>query len=93
MKLKFLKDYTGRETAMQSYKAGQQAEIPNAQALELIRLGVAVDTWAAIGKMYDPPAKVETAPVFSPEIGDVQITPLSDEPARATKPRKGKVKK
>ena len=92
MNLKFIKDYTGRETAMQTYKAGQQAEIPNAQALELIRLGVAQDTWTAIGKMYDPPAKVEAAPVFSPAAGDVQITPLPDaEPAK--KPRKGKVKK
>ena len=43
MKLKFLTDHTGRETAMKEYKAGAVAEIPTAQALELIRLGVAAE--------------------------------------------------
>ena len=67
MKLKFTKDYTGRETAMKEYKAGAQADIPNAQALELIRLGVAREVWASIGAMYDPPkaaaAEAPTQPV------------------------------
>ena len=55
MNLKFTKDYIGRETAMKQYRAGETEDISNAQALELIKLGVAKETWAEIGKMFDPP--------------------------------------
>jgi hypothetical protein len=95
MILKFTKDYIGRETAMQAYTAGQQVEIPNAQALELIRLGVAKDVWAEVGKMYDPPAKVEPAAELEPpavvKAGDAYLT--SGKSPKIIKPRKGKVKK
>ena len=75
MIVKFKQDYTGRETAMKEYKAGAQADLPTAQALELVRLGVAREMWAEIGKMYDPPkampepeppAVVEAQPVKKP---------------------------
>jgi hypothetical protein len=69
MIVKFTKDYTGRETAMTAYKAGTQADLPTAQALELVKLGVAREMWAEIGRMYDPP-KVEPEPpavVVEPE--------------------------
>jgi len=39
MKIKFLVDCIGRETAMVEYKAGDIADFPTAQALELIRIG------------------------------------------------------
>jgi hypothetical protein len=91
MILKFTQDYSGRETAMHEYKSGEQADIPNAQALALVRLGVAREMWASVGAMYDPP-KVEPI-TFSPAVGDVEITPLPEpEPAKAKKPRKGKGK-
>ncbi|MCR4308374.1 MAG: hypothetical protein NUV80_07535 [Candidatus Berkelbacteria bacterium] len=41
MKIKFLVDYIGRETAMKQYDKGDVDELSPAQALELIRLGVA----------------------------------------------------
>lgn len=41
MRVKFLEDYIGRETAMQFVKADDILDIPIAQALELIRLKVA----------------------------------------------------
>lgn len=42
MIIKFKEDHTGRETAMLPFKAGDVADFPNAQALELIyRLDVA----------------------------------------------------
>lgn len=60
MKIKFTHDFVGRETAMKQYKAGDEADISNAQALELIKLGVAKEPWAEIGKMFDPaPAKAQ----------------------------------
>ena len=41
MILKFLIDCANRETAMLEYKAGDIADISTAQALELVRTGVA----------------------------------------------------
>ena len=41
MKIIFLVDFCGRETAMQEYKKGQTADLPWAQARELVRLKVA----------------------------------------------------
>ena len=41
MKIKFLVEYIGRETAMRTYIEGDEADISPAQALELIGLGVA----------------------------------------------------
>jgi hypothetical protein len=41
MKLKFLFDYLGRETAMKQYRKGDTDDFSTAQALELIRLEVA----------------------------------------------------
>lgn len=40
MRIKFLSDYLGRETAMKEYKVGDVDDFGVAQALELIRLGV-----------------------------------------------------
>ena len=75
MNIKFLKDYAGRETAMKEYKAGTTAEFPTAQALELVRMGVAKEPWAEIGKAYDPkpiappaPAVVEEKKVTAPPV-------------------------
>jgi hypothetical protein len=41
MKIQFISDYIGRETAMKQYRKGDVDVFPVAQALELIRLGVA----------------------------------------------------
>lgn len=41
MKIIFLSDYKGRETAMQEYKAGSVLELDHQAALDLIRLGIA----------------------------------------------------
>jgi hypothetical protein len=94
MIIKFTKDYTGRETAMKPYKAGTQADLPTAQALELVKLGVAREMWAEIGRMYDPkpvtPAITEAlqAAETSPKFDEVP-----DKPQPVKKPRKGKSKK
>lgn len=86
MILKFTKDYVGRETAMQEYKAGQQAEIPNAQALELIRLGVAKDMWTEIGKLYDPKPIAR----FAEQTETPQVAP--EKELKASRKRKAKNK-
>jgi hypothetical protein len=92
MKLKFTQDYSGRETAMKEYKAGEQADIPNAQALELVKMGVAREVWASIGAMYDPkplPPSVSGSPVvLMPE-----STSEAKEEAPAKPRKKGKVKR
>ncbi len=41
MRIIFLKDYTGRETAGKPYKAGDSLELDHQPAIELITLGVA----------------------------------------------------
>ena len=41
MRIIFLKDYTGRETAGKPYKAGDGLELDHQPAIELIALGVA----------------------------------------------------
>lgn len=41
MKIKFLVDCIGRETAMKQYGSGEIADFPTAQALELIKIGMA----------------------------------------------------
>lgn len=41
MKIIFLTDYIGRETAMKQYEKDDVDELSPAQALELIRLGIA----------------------------------------------------
>jgi len=43
MKIKFLNDYLGRETAMKQYKAGDIDDLDFAQAQELIRLGIVTE--------------------------------------------------
>lgn len=55
MNVKFKQDYQGRETNMVQYRKGDKADFPNAQALALIRLGVASEVWTEIGKQFDPP--------------------------------------
>ena len=50
MKIKFLTDYAGRETAMREHVRGAVVDTPTAQALELIRLGVAIEYTAPKGK-------------------------------------------
>ena len=74
MILKFTKDYIGRETAMKQYRAGETEDISNAQALELIKLGVAKETWAEIGKMFDGAARAKHDPpsVKAPRKGKVK---------------------
>ena len=59
MKLKFLIDYVGRETAMAEYKAGDVDDIPQAQAMELVRLGVAEEI-----ELIEAAAHADPAPVF-----------------------------
>lgn len=41
MKIKFITDYQGRETAMKQYRAGDELELDHQPAIELIALGVA----------------------------------------------------
>lgn len=41
MKIKFLQDYAGRETAMHPYKAGEIADIEFARAQDLLWNGIA----------------------------------------------------
>jgi len=43
MKIMFIEDYKGRETAMRQYRADDIEFISKAQALALIKLGVAVE--------------------------------------------------
>lgn len=43
MKIKFLVDYIGRETAMREHKQGEILELDFPQASELIRLGVVAE--------------------------------------------------
>lgn len=89
MILKFTQDYQGRETAMKKYRKGQQADIPTAQALELVKLGVATEMWTGIGKMFDPAIKVVTPePENAPE---PEKEPETVKPA--TKRAKGRVKR
>lgn len=40
MKVKFLQDHCGRETAMQTKKVGEEMEMVHTSALELIACGV-----------------------------------------------------
>jgi hypothetical protein len=92
MKLKFIQDYSGRETAMKEYKANEQADIPNAQALELIRLGVAKEVWASIGAMYDPKPIAPADNLVPQNIANEIVEAINKEtPAKPRK--KGKVKK
>lgn len=42
MNIKFLQDYSGRETAMKEYKKGDTALLDFHSAAELVRLGIAV---------------------------------------------------
>jgi hypothetical protein len=49
MKIKFLMNYVGRETAMKQYYKGDVEELPDAQALEIIRLGGAEEVVFAYG--------------------------------------------
>lgn len=81
MILKFTRDYIGRETAMQQYKAGDSADFPNSQALELVRLGVAREIWASIGALYDPPKAQEPASV---EVKEEPVEPKK-KPRRKAK--------
>ena len=46
MKIIFLVDYIGRETAMKEYKAGDSMELDHAPAQELIGFGVAKEAGA-----------------------------------------------
>ncbi len=43
MKVKFLQDHCGRETAMQMKKAGEEMEMVHNSALELIAYGVVAE--------------------------------------------------
>ena len=49
MKIKFLTNYIGRETAMKQYYKGDVEELPEAQALEIIRMGGAEEVVFAHG--------------------------------------------
>jgi hypothetical protein len=72
--------------------------------LELVKLGVAREMWAEIGRMYDPP-KVEPPVAVNVAVNQAQgfdsaklakaiIEATSNEQApKAKKPRKGKSKK
>jgi len=104
MKLKFTQDYSGRETAMKEYRKGDEADISNAQALALIKLGVAKEVWASIGAMYD--RQIGIASTFNlgdavlnieektrqEKAADVILDAVTPDP-KPQKPRKGKVKK
>jgi hypothetical protein len=97
MKIKFTQDYIGRESAMRAYKAGDTAEIPNDQALELIRQGVAKELWASIGAQYDPPkmeAPLQIKVVDTDNIAEsIDNTTADKEAPKPKKPkRKGRVK-
>jgi hypothetical protein len=54
MKLYFKKDYRGRETAMREYIAGQTDDFGVAQALELIKLGVAEEVEETAPPVAEP---------------------------------------
>jgi hypothetical protein len=43
MKIRFISDYLGRETAMQQYRRGAVADFDNNFALELIKMELAVE--------------------------------------------------
>jgi hypothetical protein len=98
MKIKFTQDYIGRESAMKEYKAGETAEIPNEQALDLIRQGVAKEVWASIGAQFDPPkleAPLQAKVVDTDNIAkSIDNTPpvKEEKQAQPKKPRKGKGK-
>lgn len=59
MKIKFLTDHIGRETAMKLYFKGDAGEFAFAQAQELIRLGVA-DFADKINVTADPGVVIKT---------------------------------
>lgn len=58
MKLYFKKDYCGRETAMKEYVTGQTDDFGVAQALELIKLGVAEEVETVLSN--EPISEEET---------------------------------
>lgn len=53
MKIKFLIDYIGRETAMKEFRAGDEVDFPVSHALELINLDIAEE----VGLIDDAPMK------------------------------------
>lgn len=76
MKIKFLFGYSGRETAMKTYDVDDVADIPTAQALQLVYLGVAeeVEEEIEVTTFSDP------EPVF--------ITPSDPQPKPRRKAKK-----
>lgn len=60
MLLEFSQDYIGRETAMQEYKQGARAEIPFAQASELVKAGIAFE----VDERVEVTAYADEKPVF-----------------------------
>lgn len=67
MKVKFLQDYAGRETAMRPYQAGAVADIFHAAALDLIAAGIASEVKGHASAQLDAesepePPKKPTAP-------------------------------
>lgn len=57
MKIRFLQDYQGRETAMAARYAGDVADMSVEAALALIHLGIAVEEQAEGGKYASPKRK------------------------------------
>jgi len=64
MKIKFLFGYSGRETAMKTYDVDDIVDIPTAQALQLISLGVVeeVEEGEAAAEVLPEPVSEETQP-------------------------------
>ena len=60
MKIKFLYGYSGRETSMKTYDVDDVADLPQAQAMELVRLGVAEEVEESANPL--PPLTVTTDP-------------------------------
>jgi len=82
MKIKFLFGYSGRETAMRTYDVDDIADLPQAQAMELVRLGVAEEVEEEIeSSIGETKGDFGTLPDFNPEV------------ERVAKPRKGKATK
>lgn len=62
MKLMFLSDYLGRETAMKQYRNGDVADFSTAQALELIRLEVAEEVEIVDTRDFSDPKLLQHTP-------------------------------
>ena len=70
MRVKFLVDYEGRETAYKKVKAGDEMELDHQPAIELIKFGIVEEVIFAALSEFDSMEKRESKPIRKKSRGD-----------------------